>query len=176
MTTTNQHFSSNPTVISPKENLHIFICVTSSSASCLFLSACVTKPNSITVGSVGATNPLLCLFRLWKKACTSHWHEYMYILGWIQFCVSLLVFGLKLSLEVCTVAMTLDKMPESGAIVKSKMIPLCSLWQHGLNSFMSNTCFLWQLLLIIDDNSQKFLSSSQLQEGQQMLLFLHAAG
>lgn len=70
---------------------------------------------------------------------------------------------------------TLDKMLESGGIVKSKMIPLCSLWQHGLNSFIRNTCFLWQLVLIIDDKSQ-FLSSSQLQEGWQTLLFLHAAG
>lgn len=101
-----QHSSSNPIVISPKENLYIFIPVTSSSASCRLLSACVTKPNSITV-SVEATTPLLGFLRLWKKARTSHWHEYMYIVDWIQFCVPLTVFGLKLSSEVCIAAMTL---------------------------------------------------------------------
>lgn len=144
VTTANQHSSSNPIVISSNESLHIVISVTSSSASCLFLIACVTQPNSITVGSVGAANPLLGFFSGYgKKACASHWHEYMYTSGWIQFCVPLPVFGLKLSFEVCIVA-TLDKMLESGVIMKSKMIPLCSLWQHSLNSFIWNTCFLWQ--------------------------------
>lgn len=106
LTTVTQHFSSNPIVISPKENLSIFIPVTSSSVSCHLLSACVTKPNSITV-SVEATNPPLGFLRLWKKARTSHWREYTYIVDWIQFCVPLIVFGLKLSSEVCIAAMTL---------------------------------------------------------------------
>lgn len=106
LTIVTQHSSSNAIVISPKENLYIFIPVTSSSAFCRLLSACVTKPNSITV-SVEATNPLLGFLRLWKKARTSHWHEYMYIEDWIHFCVPLTVFGLKLSSEVCIAAMTL---------------------------------------------------------------------
>lgn len=177
LTIVTQHSSSNAIVISPKENLYIFIPVTSSSAFCRLLSACVTKPNSITV-SVEATNPLLGFLRFWKKARTSHWHEYtVYIYSRLDsvlcpthcFWFKTVFWGLHSCHD------TLDKMLESGGIVKSKMIPLCSLWQHGLNSFIRNTCFLWQLLLIIDDKSQ-FLSSSQLQEGWQTLLFLHAAG